>query len=305
MSALLVVLEVALAAASSGGVGERPEVEVARVDDAAITGAEVLLHLRPAPPRIGAALPPDPRRLALEEAIRAALFAREEAARLGLRRRAGTPLEQARLVQGFVRRALAGLALSPGDISDEEAHRFYTHHLDEYRLADWVALSTIVVEGLARAEALLAEAEGADDERFASLAERHSVDQATRSQRGSLGVVRFHAPEGKSLDPEVHHVAELLRRPGAVGLALASDGRYHVLRVSALELVVRPWNARTSLEVKNRIVRERRREHLDAVDERLRATARITVNEGALAALRIPTTAEYVAGLLEEGKGAR
>ena len=76
---------------------------------------------------------------------------------------------------------------------------------------------------------------------------------------------------------------------GQVGLARASDGRYHVLRASDVERKRRPWDEEAALLTKNLMVEKRQEQVLSALEERLRDGAEVEVDEGDLLKLRAPS----------------
>ncbi|UJR81377.1 peptidylprolyl isomerase [Sandaracinus amylolyticus] len=261
------------------------DVIVAHLDGQPVLASEVQLHLRPAPPRIGAGPAIDPRRVALDEAVRVRLLARE-ARRRGLAPLDGPPaLVQSSLVRALVDEESARRGVpAPEAIPEDELRRFVENHIDRLDTPSEILVAAIVVTDAALAERLLAQADRADGSGFARLVAAHSIDAASRARAGVLAPVREHDHE---LDRAVFQVAWQLRRPGMVGLAEAHDGRWLVLRAMRVERPARPWET-FAARARNLLARQRRDEVVDALMVQLRRVATLTIDERALAGLPVP-----------------
>ena len=241
---------------------------VARIDGQPVLASEVRQHLRAAPPRIGTAPAVDPRRVALDAALRVRLFA-QEGKRRGLVAKGAPAIAQATLVRGVIEAETAGAEFRGDGVSDEEARLFYERDPKRFNRPTEVRIAGIAVDDADAAEALLVKASTASEAEFAKLG---GVD---------LGVVDEH---GDGADPPIAGTALWLKQPGAVGLATGSDGRYYVLRAAQVSIVLKPWTA-DAMRVKNVIAEERRNEVLRRLEERLRKCVSIEVDEKALAAV--------------------
>ena len=259
---------------------------VAALDGQPVRASEVALHLRPAPPRVGAGPAVDPRRAALDDAVRVRLLGRE-ARRRGLAAIDGPPaVVQASLVRALVDAESARRGVpAAGAIADADAERFYQEHQHRLSTPASVTVAAVVVAEAALAERLLQEADRVDDAGFARLVAAHSIDAPSRSRGGLLAVVQEHEHQ---LERPLLQVAWQLRRPGMVGLAAGSDGRWYVLRAREVMLAPQPWPA-VATKVRNLMVWERRNQVMAELVERLRGGASLTVDEAALGRVDVPS----------------
>lgn len=241
---------------------------VARIDGQPVLASEVSQHLRAAPPRIGTAPAVDPRRVALDAAIRVRLF-EQEGRRRGITAKGAPAIVQATLVRGVVEAETASPEYRGDRISDEDARQFYERDPERFNRPTEVRIAGIAVDDAGAAEELLVKASTASEAEFAKLG---GVD---------LGVVDEH---GDGADPPIAGTALWLKHPGAVGLATGSDGRYYVLRATQVSIVLAPWTADT-MRVKNVLAEERRNEVLRRLEEQLRKQVSIEVDDKALASV--------------------
>jgi foldase protein PrsA len=116
---------------------------------------------------------------------------------------------------------------------EEELRSFYEENIDRYRQAE---VSHILVEEGARADRIAKELQSAPkknvDGLFAQLARRHSQDQQSATQGGSLG---FAAP-----DQFVPEFAEVVRSLGIGEISdpVQTDFGFHVIRVTGQRMLV-------------------------------------------------------------------
>jgi len=283
---------VAFAAIAGGcrgaAVGEAATVDgdaVGVIDGEPVLASELELHVRPPGPWVGP-VRPDPRRIALDDALRVRLFARE-ARRRGLTGLDGPPA----VVQGSLVRALIADELArcgapdPRAIGDDEARRFYDGHRDAMNPPTSVEVAAIVVADEASATAILRAATTAGDAAFARLVARASIDEASRARGGALATIDEH---GAGVEPAIAEVALALRGPGMVGVAEGSDHRWYVLRATRVTHRYQPWPA-AAARVKQLMAWQRRQAVLDALVTRLRGEAQITVDAAALARVAVPS----------------
>ena len=261
---------------------------VGSVEGEPLYGSDVAVYLRPAPPRVGAARPPDPRMAAAESAIRNRLLARE-AKRRGFRAVGSKRLAEASLVQGLVGAELKRRGVSVERVRDSEARQWYESHREPLAALQSVELSAIVLDAPDAAEALLERSERATDEEFAALVARHSVDKASREQGGRFATIDG---EGAGAEAAVVAVARWLRRAGAVGLARGSDGRSYVLRATRVQMKVPEWDESMAARARNFVFQRQREELVEALAAPLRKAARVELDAVALGRLRVPTEEE-------------
>lgn len=258
---------------------------VARIDGEPVYAKEVSANLLPAPPRIGSATPVDPRRAALDEAIRIRLFARE-AKRRGIEAPRGNPaVARAYLVQELIEEELERREIEERGVSSRQALQYYKEHPELFTEVKSVGLDVIIVRDGELAERLLRRVEGGDREEFTALVRRFSLDDVSRSKDGYLTTLDVSDPDDQ-VEDEIAHVGWAMTEPGQVGMAMDSRGRYYVLRARTVESFLRPWDGEVALIVKNLVADERKRKVLEKLEGRLRSEARVTVNGAALDRVR-------------------
>ncbi len=286
-----------IVATGCGGGGQAPPAEqvspddaVARVGDEPVYAREVTVHLRPAQPRVGSAVPMDPRRQALDEAVRVRLFARE-AQRQGTQAPDGPPeVQQAHLVQWLIEREVDRRGIRVEAISDDDARRHYEKNRELFNKIESVDLAAVTVDDPALAESLLKRAERASAEEFARLASESSLDEASRARGGRFTTVDSDGkdPQGREVEAAIARVGLGLRKAGQVGLARGSEGRYYVLRGTKVEMEYKPWGGELVPYVKNVMMYERREQALEEMEKRLREDARIVAYHDVLNRLKVP-----------------
>lgn len=187
----------------------------------------------------------------------------------------------------------------PPVITEAEVERYYQEHRNEYDTPEQVRASHIVLTNRARAEQVLAEARAhaSDDAYWRELVRRETVDNATRDIGGDLGF--FTQDGGNSVPPEVARAAFALRTPGEVAPHVVESARggpnhspgYHIVRFVARREALHRTLDEVRRPIRNRLWRERfdaaQDEAVRSLVERLRRQARITIDEQALAQVRI------------------
>jgi len=255
------------------------------VDDQPVYEADLVPHLRPAKPRVGAGPPDDPLMRSLDQALRVKLFAREARQR-GIPAQEGPPaVAEAYLVQALIQQELDRRDIRVERVSEEEARQHYEQHPKRYNQTTAVELAAIVVADEQLAEQLLYRAEGSDRAEFERLVLVHSLDAPSRKQGGLLGTVSEH---GEGIDEAIARVGLAMWHDGQVGLAHAADGRYYVLRATRVDMTRRPWDERLSWTVRNVLAQDRREQALEELAAQLRRNANITVDEMAVHRIAVP-----------------
>lgn len=271
-----------------------PDAVVAEVGGRHLLVRDVLNHLSPPDPATDIGEPINPRRQALDAAIRVVLFARE-AERRGIKASEGPPqIVQSRLVQSVIRQELSDLDL-PLEESGTEARRYYEEHSELFN-GDGivsVSLSALVLEDAETAERLLSRADGIGDDAFVELVSEHSVDEGTRSKEGRFAVLVDSkggpaVEQGDDIDEELLAVGWSLRKPGQVGLARDSAGRYYVLRADKVDIAVRTPDEELMTYVAGVMELERREHALQQTEEELRKNTDIVVDEATLYSIPVP-----------------
>lgn len=174
-------------------------------------------------------------------------------------------------------------------LADVEARAYFKAHRATMLRLGSVAVRVIVVAD--QAEALLRESADSPVEKFGRLASRRSLDVASQQKDGLIG--SFDHVSARDLNDRFGRtVAALvfaLRHTGEVGFARADNGQYVVVRAEEVRLKEESWNVELAHRARNHLVLERRQRALDDLDRRLRAAAKIHVDENALS--RIPVVA--------------
>lgn len=293
-AAILAVAASGVAAGSTHEATEPPGGEVAgTVNGEPVLVSEVMMHLRPPPPRVGVAAPPGSRLVAFDEAVQIRLLA-DEAFRRGLEPTSDrAAIAQAQLVRALRHQELRlrGLDGEQLDslIGETEARAFLDAHRLELAAIASAKISALVIEGDdadadADAEQLLARAASLDDEDFVELVLERSVDTRSKSRGGQLAIIDRH---GHGLDPAVARVAIHLKTNGAVGLAQVGS-RLYILRASNVELEQPVWSDELAAYLINLERHELQQQAIDELIRRLRAKAEVTVDHDVLDALPIP-----------------
>lgn len=206
----------------------------------------------------------EPRRRALDELIRARLFAREA------RRRGLAGGGDAELSQALIAAELKTAASQRDAITDAEARAFFDAHPEDFVKVEGVQVQALVVTEASRADALASKAWGSTSEAFGALVAAESID-SSKSMAGDLGVVDEHSAR----DEAVIRAALALRRPGQVsGPVVDAKGQWWLLRATKIVGTARAFDA---LSVKNGMAKVRRDTFIAALEVRLRAAAKIDI----------------------------
>lgn len=243
---------------------------LACVDGDAVTTAEVTPLVRPPPIPVDEGRI-DPVKRALDEAIRAKLFAREA------RKRALPGQTDGELSQALIAREV----VTATAITDAEARSYYDAHPNEFLKVESVQTRAIVVATSDEATRVAVEARGVDDAKFAELAKKNSIDESKESG-GDLGKIDDHSTREDAI---VRAVLALRSAGQTAGPVVDGKGRWWVLRAVAVDAAPRPFDA---ISVKNGLAKLRRDERIAALDAELRGRAKIEINAAAVAALPAP-----------------
>lgn len=225
---------------------------------------------------------PDPRREALDRAVRTHVFA-AEARRRGLTLQPGTPDAPASWSQALLADEMTRRGLSREAIPDEEARRHHEANPELFNQLDRLDALVLVLPDGATAARLYPEAAG--EAQFKALVAKHSIDEGTRVKGGERAI--FAAPDE---DRVLLKMALSLRKPGALGGPfLASDGRWYLLRIQGAPVEhPKPLDATLLATVKNALVDQRRRDLIRELDGALRPRARVQIVDAAVARIKAP-----------------
>ncbi len=257
---------------------------VACVDGVAVTRSSATEFLE-APWWIpGSPTLPDPRRVAVDRAIRLHLFA-AEAKRRGLALPAGAPDVAASWSQSLVADEARARGLTRETISDDEAKRHYEVNAESFNQIDELGAQLLAFTDAAAATQAWPEASKADAARWKVLATTLPDSDAAKSKSGERRIVA-----ASDEDRQLLKMALTLRKAGAVGGPFqAGDGLWYLMRIDrspiehprALDEVLR-------VTVKNALLDGRKRRALDGLEASLRGKARIEIYEDALPTIVLP-----------------
>lgn len=262
-----VLMCVALAAAACGG--REDHVELARVNNAAITAEEFYSSI---PDELLAVMSPDDQREALEKWVKTELFY-QAGVRRGVHEhddlaRRLREIERELVAEEYIRQELEDVP----DVTDEEARAYFMDHQQDYSIQ--VRLAHILVRSLPEAERALGEIRAGTP--FETVAASVSIDQ-TASLGGDLGYMRrgdmIHELEEPAFDLKVGDVSDVI--PSSYG--------YHIIKV----LDRHPGAGRPSFESKqaavmNFLTSKRRRAAFDSMLSRLESRATVVIDTAAL-----------------------
>jgi peptidyl-prolyl cis-trans isomerase C len=156
---------------------------------------------------------------------------------------------------------------APVEITKEEQESYFTAHSAELLSAEQVHAAHILVPTLAQAKDLKRQLdEGAD---FAKLAQRFSIDQATRQKGGDLGPYR----RGVA-GPEVE-AALLTLKPGLVSEPIETQAGVHLVKLISRDPgnVSNPYAARERL--RQELHAEKQRKRFEEFLSKLRTAATV------------------------------
>jgi peptidyl-prolyl cis-trans isomerase C len=162
-------------------------------------------------------------------------------------------------------------------VSDAEVERYYTEHAQEFEQGEQVRASQIVTRTKEEAQKLLAEVRRRP-QAFADVARRASI-APEGSAGGDLGW--FGRNSGM---PEVFEVCFKLPMNGVSEVTPSPYG-FHLFKVTGRRPPLRRGFAEVQAQIRDRLLREKRAQAQETYLAALRARARITVDEQALAAL--------------------
>lgn len=208
----------------------------------------------------------------VDEMVRRELLT-QAASRDGLADRADVKAAIARATADILADAYQRDERAKADVSDEALHAYYAAHASDFQTGGRVRARHIVFGDQASAVAARAElAAGAD---FARVARERSLDPYTRDKSGELGWI----PRGVMVKPFEDALFAL--RAGEISAPVESSKGFHLIQVEEVE----PPSTRGFEAARDTLVEIVRREHLAAVQERLRTEFPVTVYPDALKAL--------------------
>lgn len=240
---------------------------------------------------------PEQRRALLQSWVDAELLA-AEAERQGVDRepevRRAVILQLARRLEQSTRDAVPNPT-----ITDAEVRAYYEAHRAEYDTDAEVRASQIVLRSRAEAERVLADvrAHAADDAYFRQQARAHSVDVPSQARDGDLAF--FPRSGGATVMPEVAEAAFGMQTNGQILERVVESAHggvdhapgFHVVRLTARRDAMHRTIDDEQVRIRRRLTNERlnaaQEQAVTALLARLRAGTTVSVDEAALARVRV------------------
>jgi peptidyl-prolyl cis-trans isomerase C len=179
------------------------------------------------------------------------------------------------------------------DISEQDVKAYYKKHERQYNKPETVRVSHILVKDEDTAKRVLAQVKkkGDDPRAFRALVQKHSLDKATKRRAGDL---RYFTRQDKRVPKPVIEAAFKLKKRGEVGGPVRSERGWHVIKLThrRKEIHRKVDDPKVKQQIVTRILRERRREALNAYKSQLRKEAKVKIFEDRLADVKIDTTVQ-------------
>jgi peptidyl-prolyl cis-trans isomerase C len=167
-------------------------------------------------------------------------------------------------------------------ITDQEVEAYYRANHALYHQPVKVRVSQIVTASEAEATKVLALAKQkpGDTRHFGDLAEKHSIDEGSKKNRGDLG---FISRDSGSVPKEIMEAALAIKGTGQLAGPIKTEKGYVVLcKTGEMPEVQRPLEAEKD-HIKNRLLNEKRLKAVEDYIAKLQAQAKVQINEANLA----------------------
>ncbi len=179
------------------------------------------------------------------------------------------------------------------DISQQDVKAYYEKHERQYNKPETVRVSHILVKDEDAAKRVLVQVKkkGNDPRAFRALVQKYSLDKATKRRAGDL---RYFTRQDKRVPKPVIEAAFKLKKRGEVGGPVKSARGWHVIKLThrRKEIHRKVDDPKVKQQIVTRILRERRREALNAYKSKLRKEAKVKIFEDRLADVKIDTTVQ-------------
>ena len=164
------------------------------------------------------------------------------------------------------------------EVTDTELKDYYLKHSSALLVAERYEAAQIVVPDAESAMNLKKKLENGAD--FGTLARKHSVDKATSSRGGKLGVYK----KGKAA-PEVE-AAILTLEPGSVSDPVHTDRGFYLIKVLSRKPIDRRYAGVARDRLRQELYAEKRRKRYEDLLSDLRDKASVRIAEGPRASSR-------------------
>lgn len=179
------------------------------------------------------------------------------------------------------------------DITDKDVQAYYDKHKNQYNKPETVRVSHILLATEAAAKKVLAEvkSKGNDPRAFRGIVQKYSTDNATKRRAGDL---RYFTREDKRVPKPVIEAAFKLEKRGDVAGPIKSAKGWHIIKLTHRRKAInrKVDDPKVKQQIVTRILREKRREALDAYKKALRAGATVKIYDKRLADVKIDTTVQ-------------
>jgi hypothetical protein len=238
----------------------------------------------------------DRRQALLDEMINVELLA-QEAKRQKLDETDEFRLRLDQALRDEVLADLRGSVPTPDAIAPAEVRAYYDAHRAEYREPERRRASAIVLTDEKKAQSVIEQAKRADAVGFGELVRKYSIlrdksENAPLELEGDLGIVSaVGEPNGAGpmLPDAVRKALFEISKVGDLHVSpVLAEGRYYILRMTGRTEARERSFAEAERSIRVRIVDERIAAAERALIEKLKGQTTVTLDEAALAKLRVP-----------------
>lgn len=181
--------------------------------------------------------------------------------------------------------------ITADSVPEAEMRAYYDANLSEYVKPEEIRVSAIVLKNKAQAERVAIEARGdagKTNKGFRDLVMKYSTDEETKLRGGDL---RYFDAANKELPAPVVKAAFELVQTGDVSPAIAGgDGTWYVLKQTGRRKAMTKSFEDAKPAIRNKLFRDQRMKAQKDFVDKLKASAKIEIDEGNLARVRIDTS---------------
>ena len=197
--------------------------------------------------------------------------------------------------------------ITPDSIPAEEVKAYYDGHPNEFHRDGLMRASHVLVNSKARAEQIAAQVKKADAKQFRDIAQAESLDTETKLRGGDLhyfdtsGIpMRLMARFAKNLNdvpakdrvaPELTKAAFALKEVGDVSKPIKVGENWSVLRLTGTRPAEHKTLAESDTTIRQKLWRDKRREALDGLVDKLRAEIKPEIHEELLKPIKFEAPA--------------
>jgi peptidyl-prolyl cis-trans isomerase C len=266
-------------------------VPLAKIDDVTITLGELQERINRQSPYIRARYTSlEQKREFLDSLIKFEVLAKE-AARRGLDKDPEVVRTMKQVMIQKLMRDELDTKITADTVSDAEMKAYYDANLADYVKPEEVRVSAIIIKNRAQAERVAGEARGdagKTNKGFRDLVGRYSQDEDSKLRGGDL---RYLDAASREIPAPVVRAAFALVNTGDVSGAVdAGNGTWYVLKQTGRRRATTRSFDDAKPAIRSKLFRDKRLAAQKDLVDKLRAAARIEVDEASLAKLRIDTS---------------